>query len=76
MKLCQNVWHHEMSDKIETGSKGLSFILIFMKLFFFSKCLLGSLKLGQAGMSTRSLGQILEKIPVYTLKGTILIRSS
>ena len=25
MKLCQNIWHHELSDKIETGSKSRSF---------------------------------------------------
>ena len=40
MKLCQNVWHHAMSDKIETGqvrSKSSSFDQIIEKLFSHSK---------------------------------------
>ena len=36
-----------------------------MKLFF-SKCLLRSLRLGQVGLSTMSLGQILEKSCVHS----------
>ena len=35
-----------------------------------------SSKLGHVGSKIRSLGQILEKNLVYTLKGTVLIQSS